>query len=120
VTGAASVVGAVRPALVAAASLVLGFAVAQATEVRALGGLVLVAGAAWCAIRWRARAGTAVAVALVAAYVAGFVLAHVLADPLGAWPSVLLVAAVVGGLAHAVAGERVTPAGGRGPRRRRG
>ncbi len=107
-------------AVVAAASLVLGFAVAEATDVRALGGVVLVAGAAWCAARWRARAGTAAAIALVAAYTAGFVLAHVLADPLGAWPSVLLVAVAVGGLAHLVAGGRVTAAGARGPRPRRG
>ena len=57
-----------RTAPVAAASLVLGFAVAQATGVRALGGLVLVAGAAWCAVRWRASAGTGAAVALVVAY----------------------------------------------------
>lgn len=81
----------------AAASLVAGFAVAQLTGVRALGGLVLVAAAAVCAVHWRATAGTATVAALVALYVGAFVGSHLLARAVGAWPAVLLVAAVVGG-----------------------
>ena len=81
---------------VAAGSLVLGFAVAQATDERALGGAVLALGVAWCAVRWRRAAGTGRAVALVALYLAAFVASHVLADVLGAWGAVFSVAAVVG------------------------
>ena len=44
---------------VAAGSLLIGFGVAQATGIRPLGGLVLVAGAAWCTVRWRRSAGAA-------------------------------------------------------------
>lgn len=95
-------------ALVAALSLVAGFGVAQLTGVRALGGLVLVAAVAWCALRWRRRS-TGVAVALVLLYLAAFVASHLLADVLGAWPSVLLVAAVVGLAARRAAPDRPRP-----------
>ncbi|MEA2139882.1 MAG: hypothetical protein QOG56_3032, partial [Solirubrobacteraceae bacterium] len=37
---------------VASGSLLLGFAVAQATGVRPLGGVVLALGAGWCGLRW--------------------------------------------------------------------
>jgi hypothetical protein len=91
---------------VAAGSLIAGFAVAQATGVRPLGGVVLVAGAAWCALRWRERAGTARAAALVAVYLAAFAGSHVLADVIGAWPSVTVVAALTAGAAYALADAR--------------
>jgi len=93
---------------VAAGSLVLGFGVAQATGVRPLGGLVLLAGAGWCALRWREQAGTGVAVALVALYAAAFVASHLVADALGTWGSVALVAALVGLAAWALA-DRAAP-----------
>lgn len=88
---------------VAAGSLLLGFAVAQATGVRPLGGIVLVLGAAWCALRWRAQAGTGAALALVVLYLAGFVASHAIADTLGPWGAVLAVSAVVGAAAWVVA-----------------
>ena len=97
---------------VASGSLLLGFAVAQATGVRALGGLVLVAGCAWCALRWLRAAGVVRAAVLVAVYVAAFVGSHVVADALGAWPAVLLAAAVAGLAAYVLAdgaGGRVSP-----------
>ena len=86
---------------VASGSLLLGFALAQATGVRPLGGIVLIAGCGWCALRWlRIRPGGRSAVwrtaALVVVYIGAFVLSHVIADSLGAWPSVLLAAAVTG------------------------
>ncbi|MEY2442805.1 MAG: hypothetical protein QOJ46_2231 [bacterium] len=81
---------------VASGSLVLGFAVAQATGVRPLGGVVLAAGAGWCALRWRRRVGTARTGALVAVYVGAFVASHLIADTVGTWEAVFLVAAVVG------------------------
>ncbi|MCW3004696.1 MAG: hypothetical protein JWQ20_3994 [Conexibacter sp.] len=88
---------------VAAGSLALGFAVAQATGVRALGGVVLVVGAAWCALRWREKVGTGRAAALVALYLAAFVGSHVLAHGIGAWPSVAILAAIVAAGTFAVA-----------------
>ncbi len=88
---------------VAAGSLVLGFAVAQATGVRPLGGIVLALGVGWCALRWRAAAGSARAAALVALYLAAFAGSHVLAGALGSWGSVALVAAVVGAAAYLAA-----------------
>ena len=91
---------------VAAGSLALGFAVAQATGVRPLGGLVLIAGAAWCGLRWRAEAGGGRAVALLALYAAAFVASHVVADAVGAWPAVALAAGVVGVASHMAADRR--------------
>ena len=88
---------------VAAGSLAAGFAVAQATGVRPLGGVVLIAGCGWCALRWRERVGAARAAGLVALYVAAFAGSHVLAGAIGAWPSVAVVAAVVAGGSYAVA-----------------
>jgi hypothetical protein len=81
---------------VASGSLLVGFAVAQATGVRPLGGIVLALGAGWCALRWRRSVGAARAAALVCVYLALFVLSHVIAGPLGAWPAVLLVVATMG------------------------
>jgi len=81
---------------VASGSLLLGFAVAQATGIRPLGGIVLAAGAGWCALRWRRAVGMARAAVLVVLYLAAFVFSHVIADALGTWPAVLLVAALVG------------------------
>jgi hypothetical protein len=81
---------------VAAGSLLAGFGLAQATGVRALGGVVLVAGAGWCALRWRQSAGPARTAALLGVYLASFVGAHVIADPVGAWPAVLIAAGVTG------------------------
>ena len=97
---------------VASGSLLLGFAVAQLTAIRPLGAIVLIAGCAWCAVRWlRVRPGAAARTAvLVAVYLGAFVLSHVVADTLGAWPSVLLAAAVTGIAVYVLADS----AGGRG------
>ena len=91
---------------VAAGSLLLGFAVAQATGVRPLGGVVLALGAGWCAVQWRSRAGTFAALALVVLYLAGFAASHVIADTLGTWGAVLFVSAVVGAAAWVVGDSR--------------
>lgn len=96
----------------ASGSLLLGFAVAQLSGIRPLGGIVLVAGCVWCALRWL-RVGWARTAALVMLYTGGFVVSHLIADTLGAWPSVLLVAAVVGAATYALADSapsRVSPA----------
>ena len=86
---------------VASGSLALGFGVAELTGVRAVGGVVLVLGGGWCALRWRERDGTGRAAALLAVYLGAFVASHLLARAIGAWPSVAVVSAVAGGAAYA-------------------
>jgi hypothetical protein len=86
----------VPTAVLAAVTLVAAFAVAQGTGVRALGGVVLVLGVAWCAWRSWAAAGAARVAAVVVLGAACFVGSHVLAGALGAWPSVVLAAALLG------------------------
>jgi hypothetical protein len=95
---------------IAALALVAGFAVADVTGVRALGGLVLLAAAAWCFVRWRAQAGTGRAVALVAFSGAAFVVSHVIADTLGSWGAVLTVAAAVAAASWLLADRAAVPA----------
>ena len=79
---------------VAAASFIAGYATAVATGSRPLGGLVLLAGGAWCIRVWLREHDRRTAATLTAVAFAAFVLSHVLALAIGAWPSVLLVAAV--------------------------
>lgn len=93
-------------AAVAGLSLVVGFGVADATGVRPLGGLVLLAALVVCVPRWSRAAGPAVAAALVAVYAVGFVVSHVIADAVTAWGAVLLVAAGVGAAVFALADRR--------------
>ncbi|MFS0699135.1 hypothetical protein AB6N24_04105 [Cellulomonas sp. 179-A 4D5 NHS] len=83
-------------AVIAAVTLVVGFAVAQGTGVRGLGGIVLAAGLAWCAARSLRAAGLLRTVAAGAVALAAFVCSHLAADALGPWPSVLLAALVAG------------------------
>lgn len=87
--------------MVGALTLLVGFAVAQATGNRGLGGVVLVVGAAWCVWAWR-RSPMRALVALVA-FGAAFVISHPLGTVIGAWPSVLLASLVAGVVAWLVA-----------------
>lgn len=86
---------------VAAGSLVAGYAVATATGVRPLGGVVLLAGTGWCARAWARRRGAPVAAALCGVQLGAFVASHRLARQIGAWPSVLVAAAASGAAAAA-------------------
>lgn len=96
----------IQIAATAALTLVVGFAVASVTGDRALGGVVLVLGGALCAW-WMARvAGLARTAVTLVAVIGLFVLSHPLGLVIGAWPSVLLVAAAAGGIAYALAGSR--------------
>lgn len=97
---------AVPTAVVAAGSLVTGFAVAQVTDVRAAGGVVLLAGAVWCGRHWVRRRGPGTASILLLGYAGAFVGSHLLAPHLGAWPAVLTVAAAVGVTSWVVADRR--------------
>lgn len=83
-------------ALIAALTLVVGFAVGQVTHVRALAGVVLVAGLAWCVVRAVPRAGWWRVAVVVLVGAAAFVASHLVAPALGAWPAVVLAAVVVG------------------------
>ena len=79
---------------VAAGSLLLGFAVAQATGVRPLGGIVLLLGAALvrgalAAQRGARRRTAALLVVYVGIASSG---SHLIADAVGAWPAVLIAA----------------------------
>jgi len=97
---------AVPTAPIAAGSLIGGYVVARESGVRPLGGIVLAAGGAYLVRRWSHDAGTPAAAALLATYLAGFGLSHPLAKRIGAWPSVLSVAAASGGASHWLADRR--------------
>jgi hypothetical protein len=88
---------------IAAGALLLGFAVAEITGVRAAGGVVLFLGGLACGLRWRALLGLPRAIALVGVFLAGFALAHPLGHAIGSWPAVIAVAAVVGAISWRVA-----------------
>ena len=92
---------------VVAASLVAGYSVARATGVRPLGGVVLALGGVAAGTQW-ARRGALTTTALATTYVAAFGLSHPLAKKIGAWPSVLTVAAAAGAASHILA-DRAAP-----------
>jgi hypothetical protein len=75
---------------VAAATFLAAFGAAQLTGVRAIGGIVLVAGGAWCAWAALRIAGPAATAGLVAIALALFVLSHPLGHVIGAWPAVVV------------------------------
>jgi hypothetical protein len=79
--------------------LIIGFAVARATGVVWIGGIVLVLGGLWCAWKWWRTLGLVVALLGVAVYFVAFVLSHPFAKLVGAWPSTIIVALVAGALA---------------------
>ena len=80
---------------VAAGTLIVGYAVAVGTGSRPLGGVVLAIGGLWCIRVWLQRHGTRTAVKLACVGFGAFVASHLLALAIGAWPSVLVVSAVV-------------------------
>ena len=88
-----------------AIGLAAGFGIAQGTGVRALGGLVFVAGGVAAGWLWRRRRGWAVTAGLAAGYVVAFVLAHVLAIGAGwpVWSAVGAVTVVAAGISYWVA-----------------
>ena len=103
----------VPTAPLAAGSLIGGYAVASASGSRALGGLVLAIGGLWCVWIWARRHGTGTAAMLAGVGFAALVLSHVLALAIGAWPSVLVVAAATAAATWRLADARVW-AGARG------
>jgi hypothetical protein len=92
---------------VAAGTLIVGYAVAAGTGSRPLGGVVLLIGGLWCIQAWMRRHGVRTAVALACAGLGAFVISHLLALAIGAWPSVLLVAAAMAAVAWTRADAKV-------------
>jgi hypothetical protein len=90
----------------AAGSLIAGYAVVVATGSRPLGGVVLALGGLCCIRVWARRHGTRTAARLAGVGLAAFVASHVLALAVGAWPSVLIVAAATAATTWALADAR--------------
>jgi hypothetical protein len=82
------------PVLLALACLPVGFAVADVTGVRPLGGLVLAALAVAAVVAARAPARRAAAFLVVVMVL--FAISHALAGPLGTWGAIAVVAAAAG------------------------
>ncbi len=95
---------------VAAASLILAYAVAVSTGSRPLGSVVLALGGLWCVQAWRRRHGAQTAAILACVGLGAFVASHLLALAIGAWPAVLLVSAVVAAAAWTQADARMLSA----------
>jgi hypothetical protein len=83
---------------IAAAGLIGGFGVAVATGSRPLGGLLLAGCGLTCIAVWLRRDGRRTAALLTATGLFAFAASHGLGLLIGAWPSVLLVAAATAAL----------------------
>ena len=90
----------VSTAPIVAVGLVGGFLTARETGIRPLGGVVLAAAGAYAARTWWSKKGWPTATALSLGYLGGFGLSHPLAKKIGAWPSVLTVAAATAAAAY--------------------
>jgi hypothetical protein len=99
-----------RIALLAALSLLIGFAIAQITGNRAAGGVVLLVGGLWCAWQLLRVAGVWRTVIVGVVYVAAFALSHPLGKAIGPWPSVVIVALATGAVAYWLTPVSGTPA----------
>jgi hypothetical protein len=97
---------------IAAAGLIGGYAVAVATGSRPLGGLVLVLCGALCIAIWLRRDGRHATIVLTVAGLAAFALSHVVALAIGAWPAVVLAAAVTFAVCRRVSDQRRPGVGG--------
>lgn len=92
----------VQTAPLAALGLLGGYVAARETQIRPLGGVVLALAGAYAGRTWVAKAGAAKAAALGAVYLGGFGASHPLAKKVGAWPSVLGVAAASAAASYAL------------------
>jgi hypothetical protein len=79
---------------IAATGLIAGYAVAVATGSRPLGGVVLAICGLVCIAVWVRRDGRRTAIRLTLVGLGAFALSHAVALAIGAWPAVLLAAAV--------------------------
>ena len=95
-------------ALLAALTLIIGFAVASLTGNRALGGIVLVIGGAVCAWLWWRLAGPWRAAICVAIAGIAFVVSHPLGALLTSWGAVVLVSVATAGATYALTRSSAT------------
>jgi hypothetical protein len=91
-------------------TFLLGFAVADVTGIRALGGLVLLAGGYLCARAALPVVGRGRTAVLLGAALVLFVVSHLLGHAIGAWPAVLVTAGLVALVAIAVLAPADRPA----------
>jgi hypothetical protein len=89
-----------------AGGLVGGFALAQQTGVRPLGGAAMLAANVAAARQWYAVGGAPLTAGMTAAYWAAMGVSHPLAKKVGTWPSVLGVTAAAAGAAWVLADRR--------------
>jgi hypothetical protein len=78
---------------VVATGLIGGYAAARHAGRPALATAVFAASGTWCARSWLQSSGRRVSGILLGTYLAAFGISHPLAKKIGAWPSVLAVAA---------------------------
>ncbi|WP_421120565.1 hypothetical protein ACE2AJ_04425 [Aquihabitans daechungensis] len=91
---------AIPTAPIVAGSLIGGYYVARTTKNRKLGGAVLAVGGVVAKTEWMKTSGPVTTTLLTGIYYGGFGLSHPLAKKIGAWPSVLSVAAVAAASAY--------------------
>ena len=84
----------VIPALLVFVALVLGFTVADLTNLRWLGGLVMVGIGAFAVVKMKREAGLLRTLIGVVVVVVGFIFSHVLGSVLGSYGALFLVASV--------------------------
>jgi hypothetical protein len=96
-------------AVIAALGLIAGFAAAEATGSRPLGGVVLLIAGIWCISVWLRRDGPRTTWRLAAVGFVAFVASHVLGLAIGAWPAVLTTAIVVGAVYWRASDARARP-----------
>jgi hypothetical protein len=96
----------IATAPIAAAGLIGGFGVALASGSRPLGGVVLAGCGLTCIAVWLRRDGRRTAALLTLAGLFAFAASHGLGLLIGAWPSVLVVAAATGALCWRVSDSR--------------
>jgi hypothetical protein len=96
----------IATAPIAAAGLIGGFGVALASGSRPLGGVVLAGCGLACIAVWLQRDGRRTAALLTLAGLLAFAASHGLGLLIGAWPSVLVVAAATAALCWRVSDAR--------------
>lgn len=93
-------------AALVAGGLTGGFALAQATKKRQLGGAVFAAGTLAAVPQWYKTIGAGGAAALTGASIGAMGVSHPLAKKIGAWPSVAVVSSAVALAAWAAVDRR--------------
>ena len=97
---------AVPTAPIVAGSMVGAYVVANATEHRQLGGVVMAVGGGVSLPQWVRNAGPIGAAALTAVYVGSMGVSHPVAKKIGAWPAVFAAAGVSALAAWAISDRR--------------